>query len=435
MSQVKKIQCSSCGATSVFKLNDEVYKCNYCQTEFKVEDNTAKTKKELNSALHQLRKQTAENAMRNPAKAKKLGCAIALAVIIFTAGIVGFVFFTVKDKAMSGFHSIMTGWQAPSLNKYIAFTGSKGAVVWEILELSRTKLDSSKHVLRIINPKTNDILVEKQFGEATSWSDNFNWSKKLSHEFLLVNDTLYNGSEDGGLQAFNLYTGERILSNEDFEKRFPQLKEGIAKVESRLYNNGYVFYTNDGDEFYYYPSRRIFRNKKAADKAYKTDTVTQSNFYIGEGKKCGLYYATQKEKFNQNSEISERDVKNYNEGDHYARKQYKKLQRVGDQYYPYAQRLVSTKDFVVLAYLSDFSKKAKPIIEKIDANGKILWKNQDTAFIAFIENLSTDNLYFRYYHSAKEIVFYNSSSTKRSIGIDMNTGKTLFVHSQGYNFN
>lgn len=433
MNTIKKIQCSSCGATSVFKLHDDVYKCNYCQTEFKVETGTAKTQSDLRAALHQLKKEATENAMLQPAKAKRIGCGIAIAVIIFTMSVVGFVFYKVSKQTGAGINSIITGWQTPSINKYVAFTGSKGPVVWEILESSRTVLDSAKHTLRIIDPKTNKILIEKPFGEVTTWSDNFKWSNRLSHEFLLLNDTLYNGSEEGGMQAFNLYTGERILSNLDFEKKYSQLKDGIAKVESRVYNNHYVFYTNSGDELYYYPLRNTLRDKKAEDISYKTDTITQQNFFLSDQKKCSLYLVTQKESFNQRSQISESEVKNYEEGGHYARKQYKKLQRLGDRYYPCAQRLISNKDFIILAYLSDFSKKAKPIIEKIDASGKSIWMNQDTALKPFVENFSSDNLSFPYYYSPREIVLYNNAAVHRAIGIDVNSGKTTFTHSQGYN--
>jgi uncharacterized Zn finger protein (UPF0148 family) len=432
LNNVKKIQCSSCGATSVFKLHDDVYKCNYCQTEFKVEANNAKTQNELRSALHQLKKQTAENAMLNPAKAKRMGCFIVVMVLVMVMGIIATVLFKVRKQAGAGFNSIMSGWQAPTINKYAAFTGSRGPVIWEILESSRTILDSAKHTLRIIDPKRNKLLIEKPFGEITTWSDNFNWRKRFDDEFLIVNDTLYNGSEEGGLQAFNLYTGEKILSNNYFEKKFPELKDGISKVESRLYNKQFVLYTNSGDEFYYFPLRKKIRDKNAEDNAYKTDTITQRNFYISDNKKCALYLVTQKENFNQDAEISESEVKNYNDGDYYTRKEYKSIKRIGDQYYPCAQRLISNSNFVVLAYLSDFSKKAKLIIEKIDANGGSVWRNQDTAFKPFIEDFSSDNLYLHYQYSPKEIVFHNTGAVHRSLGVDLNSGKTTFVHTQGY---
>ena len=38
MTESKKIECPSCGASSVFKLSNSEYKCNYCQTNFVVND-------------------------------------------------------------------------------------------------------------------------------------------------------------------------------------------------------------------------------------------------------------------------------------------------------------------------------------------------------------------------------------------------------------
>ncbi|MCE3259045.1 MAG: hypothetical protein K0S12_686 [Bacteroidetes bacterium] len=360
-----------------------------------------------------------------------MGCFIGIAVMVFVAGFVGVMMFTVRKQVSSGFNTIMSGWQSPTISQYLAFATNKGPVVWEILEQSGTKLDSARHTLRIIDPLKNKIISENPFGETTTWHENFNFGKRIGYDFLLVNDTLYNGSEDGGLQAFDPYTGKKLLSNADLEKKFPRLKDGIAKVESRAYNGEFVLYTNAGDEFHYFPERHLLRNEEEETNSYKTDTATRTNFYLTGSKKSELYLITKKERGNEISTVPEHLITGYLK-DRRFNNHFKKLQKVNDKVYPCAQRLISTKDFAVLVYLSDFSKKAFPIIEKIDADGKTVWQNKDTVFKFFIQNFSSDNLSFDYTHSPKEIVFHETNGEHRSIGLDLASGKTLFVHRQGY---
>lgn len=429
MNTAKKIECPSCGATSVFKLNATEYKCNYCQSTFLLTEEK-KARDFLKHTIDQHGKHV--TVIRDSKVAKRVFFVFFIAIIVFIAGIGAAIFLSVRNAGSKVTTDPNTVWQTPSLNKYIAFSGSKGPVIWELIEYSGTKLDSSRHELVILDPKTKNVLSDIPFGETTSWKDNFNFHKRLNHEFMLVNDTVYNGSEEGGLQAFGLYIGARIFSNEDFEKRFPQLKDGIAKVESRLYNGQYMITTNAGDEFYYYPAKHILKTKKQEDNAYQTDTATRTNFFLSEGKKPNIYLITQVEGPNLYSVVYNSSIENYERSGKYYHNQIKSLQKVNEMSYPCAQRLVSTKNFVVIAYLSDFSKKPSVIIEKINDTGKSLWQNKDTALTALINNFSGDNLRLKYSQGPTELVLYNSSAINRSIGIDLNTGKTTFVHSQSH---
>ncbi len=420
MAQVKKIQCPSCGASSVFKLNTEEYKCNYCQTNFVVDE------KGLNTPNFQ-------TAGIKPGL-NKIGCIVAgIAAFVFIMIGVG-VFLGVKKASSNkkSFSKMMESWNTPNVTRYQVFVGSKGPVIWEIIEETTRKMDSAKHSIRIVDPYNNAIKVNNQYGETTTWRDNINFYEKLDYDFLLVNDTLYNGSNIGGMQAFDLYSGKQLLDNSFFEKKYPQLKTGIVKVRPQLYYSNFIISTNDGDDYYYYPERHLLRNKSEEDDAYKTDTLTAQNFYFSEGKKANLYLAIKKEDRSKTSTLSDYYIEGYQKKDSYYKNYFKKLGKITDKTYPCAQRLISNKGAVVFAYLSDFSKNANLILEKIDEHGKTLWQNNDKELLSFIENFTSTNLYLKYSYNGSQIVVFGNSPYK-SVGINLNTGKTTFVHTQGYN--
>lgn len=420
MTQVKKIQCPSCGASSVFKLNTEEYKCNYCQTTFVVDE------KEFDNSKLQA-------AVIKPG-VNKMGCIVAgIAAFVFVMIGVG-VFLGVKKSASNkkAFSEIMENWNTPNVSRYIAFVGSKGPVIWEIIEETKRKMDSTKHSIRIVDPYNNTIKVNRQYGETTTWRDNINFYEKLDYDFLLINDTLYNGSNIGGMQAFDLYSGKQLLGNSFFEKKYSQLKTGIVKVTPQLYYSNFIISTNDGDDYYYYPERQLLRNKKEEDEAYKTDTITSQNFFFSEGKKACLYLAIKKEDRSKTSTLSDSYINGYQKKDGYYKNYFKKLEKIGDKTYPCAQRLISNKEAVVIAYLSDFSKNATLIIEKVDEHGKTVWQNSGKELLPFIKNFTSTNLYLKYSYSDSQIVVFDNSPYK-SLGINLNTGKTTFVHTQGYN--
>lgn len=420
MTQVNKIQCPSCGASSVFKLNTEEYKCNYCQTNFIVDDKVAN-----NPTFQSTGAKTGLN---------KIGCiVVGIAAFIFIMiGVSVFLGIKKSSSAKKSFNTILKSWNSPSVSSYMVFVGSKGPVIWEVMEETTKKLDSIKHSIRIVDPYNNVIKVNRQYGETTTWRDNINFYDKLDYDFLLFNDTLYNGSSIGGIQAFDLYSGKQLLNNSFFEQKYPQLKTGIVKVRPQLYYSNFTISTNEGDDYYYYPERHLLRTKSEEDEAYKTDTITAQNFFFSEGKKAYLYLAIKKEERSRTFTLSDYYIEGYQKKDSYYKNYFKKLVKISDKVYPCAQRLIGNKETVVFAYLSDFSKNANLIIEKIDANGKTLWQNSDKELLSFIKNFTSTNLYLKYSYNGSQIVVFDNSPYK-SIGINLNTGKTTFVHTEGYN--
>jgi len=368
--------------------------------------------------------------LANPGQAKKIARIVSMSLTILIIGIGAAVYISIKHSSYKP--NSFGEWQTPSVNRYFSFTGSKGPVVWELLDQSRSPLDSSRHFLRIIDPVKNHLISETQFEQTTTLKDNFNFNKRIGYDFLQVNDTLFNGSEDGGLKAFDLYSGKQILSNSYFEKKYPELKDGIAKVDSKVYNAEFVITTKMGDEYHYYPLKHLLRTSKEADNSYRTDTITRPNFYFSKGPKSELYLITKRESPNENAVISDIYLQGYLNNDRYYERYFHSLKKLGNGVYPCPQRLISNPDFIIMAYMSDFSKEAQLVIEKINAEGKTIWQNKDTALKFFTQDFSGSNLLLRFHYNPSQIVFYHSSALHKSLGIDLNAGKTTFIHSQGY---
>jgi hypothetical protein len=194
MSEIKQIQCPTCGANSTFKKSDGTYLCNYCQSNFELkgDDSNNQKKKELLDLFQNKQKFDREgllNAIKEKqqtasASGKKLGLVIVAITFTFVAGIFSFVFFNVKNSMKEIGVDIFSDWGAPSLNIYQSFVGSKGPVIWEVYSQSRNKLDSARYSISIIDPKTKSVLITKPVFETMTWTESFNFSKKLDGQFF-----------------------------------------------------------------------------------------------------------------------------------------------------------------------------------------------------------------------------------------------------------
>ncbi|HWY33085.1 MAG TPA: hypothetical protein VNX68_00480, partial [Nitrosopumilaceae archaeon] len=102
---------------------------------------------------------------------------VSIFMVFFIA--IALVIFSVSSKSSGIVSKIMAGWQAPSISKFNPFAGSKNEVCWLLMNSSRTKLDSSKFTLRIIDPKANTVLNEFNFLPVMTWKEGFNADARI----------------------------------------------------------------------------------------------------------------------------------------------------------------------------------------------------------------------------------------------------------------
>jgi hypothetical protein len=111
MSNPKGVHCPTCHGTSTFKVSEGLYKCNYCQIDFRVQGNTSSSRKSVKiDELKELAKAGKLDELKNLAKTgqledmikqnqqgsapvvKKVFIGCFLSFFIAMAGIMAFIF-------------------------------------------------------------------------------------------------------------------------------------------------------------------------------------------------------------------------------------------------------------------------------------------------------------------------------------------------------
>jgi len=441
MSAVKQIQCPACGANSTFKQTDGSYRCNYCQSNFEVKDAAQKDqkKKELLDLLQNKEKLTRDDVLNaikthQPAIAsagKKIGCAVTAITIALMAGIGSVVFFTINKSMKESGIDIFSDWQKPSLNIYQSFVGSKGPVIWEISQQTRNKLDSAKYSIDIVDPKTKSVLLNKPVFETMTWTESFDFGKKLNNQFFQMGDIAYNCSEENGLIGYNIYDFSEEVTEETLGKQFPELNSGISKADFMWYKKAFNITSNKGEEFVYYPEAGTIRTKKKDDNSYRSDTLTETKVYLSDEKQAQLYLIRRKgDKTRDELDVNDNLVTNYDKEKSYYKSSYhiSLFKKLSDRVFFKSQPLMRTKGAIVFAYVDDLSKKAKVHIECVDQDGKTVWVNSDEVLQELKKNTG-DKLNFEYRHNNEFLTISLWGAKRKTHCFDLKTGKLVWSYS------
>ena len=442
MSTVKQIQCPACGSNSTFKKSDGSHMCNYCQSSFEVEENRSEPKK-IN--VEDLKKIMRERIASNPEalkRGKKLGCSILIAGMVFIAGIGTFVYTTIKKATTtSSGGSLFDYWQEPSQNMYKCFIGSKGAVIFLLMQQSSNKLDSVRYLVKLINPEDGKIIKEKPFGPAMAWKELFNYSNRLESTFQCFNNIAYNTPKDSGLIGFDIYSWEEVVTSKTLANKFPELKSGISKAEYSWNKDSYKITSNTADEFYFNASDNTLnkkekqenRNKPARTGTGGKDTLV-TRIYLSEGKRPQLFKINRKIKTdNDEARIDSRYSEEYEKDKSWYKSSFKinSVEKVNDKIYFMAKDLARFEENILVLYTEDLSKTSKVILELIDARGLSVWQNKDANLQILKSRASSDKMYCDYVIDGNLVVINTNENGQKSTGISLKSGKTLWTYSPG----
>lgn len=422
MAKVEQLKCPSCGATEVSHISGINYQCDYCHSTFLVKNE---------NPFHQVHPQKPINP--TPINTKPIKIIIVLAVFMAVVGVGISVFvMSVGKSAISSSTSFFSDWQKPGVDNYNCLAGSKGAVVWLVLKTQTNKLDSVKYWLRLIDPVTKKMIAEEPLGKPKAWKELFNQSKIFDSEFFVSNDTAYNVSEEGGVQGFDLYTGKRLFGNEWLEKKFPLLKEGITKSNKEFYRNRIKLSSAAGDDLYYYLDSKLLLTEKEAEKANSEERVFEENIYLSQNKKARLYLCNMKRNSSDSYNLSDSYLEQFKSSNNYMGSYIKDIKPLSDSVYAMATPIEKYKDKLLFFYASNFSKHADGVLALVDKNGQFAWRNKDTTFKKIVAENTSDNIYLRYNLKNDLIVININGANHQSVGVNLKTGKTLFVFNQTY---
>lgn len=424
MAKIEKLQCPSCGAHDVSHISGINYQCNYCHSTFIIKNENPFSKinfEDLNTTTPQ----------KNSVKSVKIIVAVAVFMVLMGVGLSLFIV-TAARKNISNGSAFFSDWQKPSIDNYNCLTGSKGAVVWLVLKNQTNKLDSVKYILRLIDPVTKKIISDEPLEKPKAWKELFNRSKNFDSEYYVNNDTVYNVSEDGGIQGFALYSGKKLFDNEWFEKKFRQLKTGISKVNKEYYRNRIKITSAAGDDYYYFLDSKLLLTEKEVERSNSQDHTFSESIYLSQNKKSQLYLCTIKRRANEDHYISESYIEQFKERQSYMSSYIKNIKLLSDSIYPMAKPIESYKDKLLFFYASNFSKHAEGVLALVDRNGQFIWKNNDSTFKKIIEDNTGDHIYLNYKLKNDLIVINMNKAGHQSVGVNLKTGKTQFVFNQPY---
>ena len=418
MTEVRKIQCPSCGSNSTYKLFDGSYKCNYCQGSFMVHEPQGPAP--INRPQVTI-----------PAAKPQMIIALVLGIIVLMgAGAIGFFVMASTTASPAESHVALTP-QPPAIKMTKAFAGKAGGVVW-IITANRRGADSLCYELRVVEPLTNTLKGKRIIVPAFKQDPGFDLSRKLSNDFWQYGDLAYNLSDDNGLLAYDIYTGETVWDAKRLSEKIPGLKSGILKVEHRASEKLFELTTMTGDVFKFDPLSQTILPAVAPAKTRQEEPLTQE-LYLSDGLKHQLYLFSKRGNgfpivfgnFVQESRLPEpggkkqHNVKDIFGNDH--------IEQISEKNYFRAQPLLrDVRGNLLVMYKTDLSATAPVILESVNKEGKANWSLQDTSLMHIGKAFASDDLGCYYTYSDRIIIIGLDKTVRQYMAIDIATGKILW---------
>lgn len=425
MAEVRKIQCPSCGSNSTFKLPDGNYKCNYCQSNFVLDNHSdgGNFDRVIVNSIN-----FSSPAPTKPNRKPILFVAIGLFGMMAMA--VGF-FFIKLTSSPDTLSQAISQKQETVIEMTNAFVGSEGAVVW-IIEKHKFDTDSVWYEIFAVDPQTNLVKGRQVFIKAFQSNSNLAFDKKVGYQFWLFGDTAYTISDENGLVGYNIYSGLEEVNAKVLSQKFPEFKDGILKSEYLSSERLFKIATTNGDVFKFDPlSQTVFAKKEDRVKKKQEEPVT-TDLYLTDGLKHQLYKLTKRGEgfplvsngFLQESRIPQLVNSKAKVEDIFGNKA---IEKVSDKNYFRAQSLIRGEDqSLVVLYKTSLSDNAEVVLESVNAEGKTNWTLKDSLFAGVQKAFASEDLGVEYSYSKDILILKLSPEGPEYMGIDIRTGKVLW---------
>ncbi len=416
MSGAKKIECPSCGASNVFKLNAGEYKCNYCQTDFVLKD-TNQPKQPIVEVW--------TTAKANEPQGKKsyniLILALVFAVLI---GISGVMFFLVKPQRKYIIHGgieLSSKWQKPSVQDAFIVTTNSSEFIVVISKLQTNTLDSARISAGVYNSSTKKLIIEKDLFYDNWQALTFGDMPNFNH----LSGLIYCFSKDSGLIAFDPISLKQKISSNFLPLKFKELSSGISRISKEYNEPVYRLKNNVGEEYFY----NCITEKLYKYDAYwniKGQSVEQTKIFFTEHENPFLVLATKGcDTLKPEYKIGIDDTSYIQNLNRPQNRMYgiKRAKLISNKIYCAPKFLSRFQNGIVLAYKDDLSKKSEVKVAYINSSGKTEWETAElTDYFGTIEG--TANC-FAFINKNKLYVSIQSYP-KKFVCLDPAKGKVLW---------
>lgn len=426
----KMIKCPSCGAADYEKIDETHYRCNFCESSFISEEKKKQT--DINDFLNQFGRQAAAQRQFNPAQAKgarSIVFIISLIILVIGVGIAVFVGSAVNNAIESapGKMPEDSYWQQGSVQNFNVFEGSKGPVIWIMIQQSSKKLDSAKYTIQIIDPKKNKIMHESQFMRMT-WNEGFNF-RNYMNGMLSYNDKVYFLSDASGIAVYDLYSGKRIYTSEQFAAKFEELKAGIVNAKDKYYKDAIELMTKDGFTFNFLPKLDRLVSEEEFNNYEKVTALTGGFVTIGEPRQKLYYVFSKQDTLRADFSFSEYYLNQYLLNAKAGSKKERAYEADPNKVFFNIKYLLRSKNRVVFAYTENVDKKsASHIISYLASDlTKPAWEiNLST--VKYFEKAMAEDYYLRAHGSENEMAVWYESAQKSVCGISLQSGKVTWTY-------
>lgn len=425
----KPIECPKCGGNTPIKLAADEYKCAYCDSIFHI-----KAEKQRNTPLDDGNERPFVKYVRqmqaqgyDPAKAAK-----KVRVFVF-----GFVFLmigigvTVSLITMNSVNEQITqitsgipqtdGWQQPTVNRFYVYEGSKGPVIWSVIQQTKQGLDSARFYISLTDPVTEKEMTTRQILTTMTWDESFHFSDMWG-ELAAFGDTVWIGSDANGIHGRDLYTGEIVADEKYMANKFPELKKGVSKATNQDYRKVFELLTDDGFTFLFLPNEmKIMKEDEFNDnkqKVFKT-------FYIitEENRPYLLRIREEIEKYRYNPRTFIHDPENFFKNKNRNNRNDAEVDSVRTKEPLFGVKILwSDDESVMVLYRETLKKDSEAHITLLNKDGSEKWDIPGKKLDGFSKVFS-DEMYFNTSSNGKEVALYHTSAKKLAIGIDIKTGK------------
>jgi hypothetical protein len=427
LQNVKKIACPSCGAASSFKLNNHQYKCNYCQTEFELEN--------TNTAIEETKKRYEEIKQAYTVKKSPASCLIVVFIVVaFGIGIIAFSILTrsdnVKKLAESGYKEIIQdNWQKPSLYASTMYYGEKGPIIINILKQQTNSLDSARILAEIIYPKTNNKTITSPL-LSDNWKHLTFEESSFFSNISVIDNILYTFGKDSGLIGYNVYSFKQVVFSNTLKKTFISLQSGVHSVEKN-YDGGFKITNNDADVFFFFPNEnKLLTEKEYNDRRYKK-ALPVSTVFFTYSKRPFLVKATQKTSNIDNSfTISLDDTTKLKQDRSWLASAYglTNIKVLGKTVYHRLKIIRRYQLGLLVAYSESMDSKAPIILSYINKEGETVWKNTNPNLQELNSSRSDDALNFEATVFGNDLLISTYSYPKQFFGFNLQNGQQLWTY-------